>query len=870
MPCVLSDSCVGCALGSHGVALHTGVKQTVRNAPVLRVVIDHPSQQDKDNGYLLSDMAGTALQTALDRLGIPRDRVSVVSVLPCAVPGDSLDDFGRNLRKTRRVGGVAGENPALCGAKVYTGEENCPTILCGPLAYAWGKPVAEAGSGVGMTADEARGTVWESKGAGLGGWRGVSYSLGRVASEMTLMPVLVSDIGKLVRWAQGRERWSAGEFSSLNPTDDEIKAGLRRLWRWAKAGAEGENRAVAYDTEADSKYALYAELRCFTLSNGEYTLVVPMISVHGEKYPNWEARKEWVTAFFREISVFGHNAGNYDALLVEQTLGITPKLVADTILLDQLSDNNLPHRLGFAVSYRLDAPDAWKADHTATTARGDGELYNYALKDAHRTFMLRAELERTVDQRGQRELVSRELGLQLIGKKMTRLGLKVNLGAAEVRRDEVRAKLAGLESDIRSLLGGRGAGRGGKPLNIASSQQLGKLLYDDWNLAIPEYSEITGEPSVNDSAMRKMLIEWVLTDEQREFIGLVRRAKSEQKLLGTYLEPLIPWGKTYGETERTGIIGPDGRVHPSYSRLPSSGRYSSQEPNGQNIDNETRELYVPEDENVYVGCDSKALELACIGEAAGAAHIIEWFNTPGLCPHNETMEGVYGPGIWKLPGAPKARGKKGDPGSVFYNTRGLIKNVRYAYIYAAGAPTVWQQVTAAEDAKRNLLYAAVTLPQVRDILEKLKKLDPEIPEWWESQKRAIRRRGYVEDPLWGRRRYLPEGGSLSEIVNHPIQAMGFVIVAEAMFELMHGKQPWFSTETAGVRPDFDSELFRFRFSNRTGQVTNTHDSLVWEVPRERESEALAGLVWAMTRRTKKFGKLTYDAEGKGGRTWAAV
>ena len=872
MPCQRYAKCSDCFLGSVGGDLFMGIKQTIRSSPSLVIVMDRPSMQDKGNGWLLSDIVGAAMSTLCAGLKLDRKSVSVLSVVGCPSPADNPKQVASQVRRHRAARAA---NPSLpvkedpddiCGlgdeAAATIAAHGAPVLLMGDAAFArFCPPEMKEHS-----AESGRGTVWQAGGI----WYGSTYSLRKATGDGTLMPVIMSDARKLMAYHAGY-RWMDCDTSDavVFPDTARITADLSALVAWSKAEkAEGRDGAVAYDTETDSKNPMQANLRCVQFSNGALTCIVPLLKNNGVRWPDWDRRIRLLRRFFEVVPVFGHNSGTYDALVIEQSLGITPMMETDTILLDQLSDNNLPHRLGFAVSYRTMAPDAWKADHQATEAQSEKELYVYALRDAHRTWLLRGKLEPIVDSRGQRHLVEREKTLQLIGKKMQRLGLRVNLEAAKVRRDETRDRLNGLLSEFRNAMPAES-----KSLNPMSSKQLSALLYDKWALPVPEYSEDTGDPSVDDSAMRKMLIEWTLSQEQRDIIQLVRRAKSDFKLLGTYLLPLIPWGQTYKNAsgqERPGIVGPDGRVHPTYSRRPSSGRYSSSDPNAQNIDNHTRGLYVPEDGHVFVGCDSKALELACIGEAAQAAHIINWFNSPGVCPHNETMEGVYGPGIWNMAGAPKTRGKKGDPGSVFYNTRGLIKNVRYASIYAAGAPTVWKQVTAAEDENRNLLYAAITLSQVRFIVEKLKTLDPEIPAWWQSQKEDIRRRGYVEDPLWGRRRYLPPDGNLSEVVNHPIQAMGFVIVAEAMYELMYGPQPWFTTYTAGPRPDFDPDIFRFQFSQRTGQVTNTHDSLVWEVKESDGDAALAGLTWAMTRKTRRYGYLTYDAEGKKGKTWEEV
>ena len=57
-----------------------------------------------------------------------------------------------------------------------------------------------------------------------------------------------------------------------------------------------------------------------------------------------------------------------------------------------------------------------------------------------------------------------------------------------------------------------------------------------------------------------------------------------------------------------------------------------------------------------------------------------------------------------------------------------------------------------------------------------------------------RREGFIGDSLWDRRRYFKNEDKINELVNHPIQSGGAVIVNEGMIELIYGVQPWFSTE----------------------------------------------------------------------------
>lgn len=187
------------------------------------------------------------------------------------------------------------------------------------------------------------------------------------------------------------------------------------------------------------------------------------------------------------------------------------------------------------------------------------------------------------------------------------------------------------------------------------------------------------------------------------------------------------------------------------------------------------------------------------------------------------MEAVYGKSIWSLDGAPEDRRKKGK--GTFKRTRGITKNVFYAWQYAASVPTIHQQVVSVEDDDGKLIYAHLTHRDIRDVVKGLKKANPEIPKWWEKTRKTYRQQGFLVDSLWGRRRDFKNEEKLNELVNHPIQAGGAAIVHEAMLQLVTGHLGWGSVSCSAP---VESDLFSFNFEERLGLVNQCHDSLLFE------------------------------------------
>ena len=204
-----------------------------------------------------------------------------------------------------------------------------------------------------------------------------------------------------------------------------------------------------------------------------------------------------------------------------------------------------------------------------------------------------------------------------------------------------------------------------------------------------------------------MITDYGLDKERETFVRHVRAFRKVSKLLGTYIRPL--------QRAQTA------RVHPSYNRLPATGRYSSSNPNMQNVPYRLRDIFVPREGCVLVGADMDQLEMRMIAEEAKAKHSLRVINE-GLDPHNETMEVVYGKGVWSLAGAPNERWEKGK--DAFKATRDITKNVRYAWQYAASPKRIHEQIVSVEDDSGNLLYAHMRLEDVRQIIEGLKRADP--------------------------------------------------------------------------------------------------------------------------------------------------
>jgi len=809
-----------------------------------RVILlgDVPGMHETIEGRPFVGPGGMELQRALNAIGVRRDECYITNTIRCRPPRNDLEALNIKISRQNksRQKRAREEKTEACLIKK-------PLEACGGRLYAELKATGITDI---ICLGKAAAKMIRGGDPSIMGLRGgcellpapwdpdtllrVAYVMhpSMVLRQMAYQDVFRHDLSKAFRFFQGKLEWEDPLIVRLSKYED-IAEYLEKFKR--------EGKPLAYDLETDGINPLTANVRCVGIGNEDEALIIEIRSIHGHLLiePEDEGRiKNLIRKFFDSpgVPILGHNAGQYDRLVMEQWLGATPTLTCDTIILHLLADNELPHNLGFVGSFYTDNPEAWKANHTAVQAKTDEELHIYCGKDVAVTARIARPLAQDVKSRKQLHLVSREHTLQSLGSAMQTNGIAVDLDRATehlISLDSEAKKHLAICREITS-----------EKFNPQSTRQMAGLLFKDWKLAPHHYSEKTGDPSTDDETLRTMIVHYGLSADRVTFLRSVRIYRKMTKLLGTYVRPLVE-NKTL-------------RIHPSYNRLPATGRYSSSNPNAQNIPYLLRDIYVAKEGHVLIGADMDQLELRLIAEEAKAQHSIRVIRD-GLDPHNETMEIVYGKGIWELAGAPKDRKEKGKGN--FKATRDITKNTRYAWQYAASTKRIHEQICSVEDDSGNLIYAHLSVEDVRQVVEGLKRADPEIPRWWRMIESRYRREGFIGDSLWDRRRYFRNEDKINELVNHPIQSGGAVIVNEGMIELIYGAQPWFSTEAISST----GETLPVEWL-----INHGHDALYLEVPEDTAEEAAKILEGAMNRRRKKNPLLDYTAGAEIGHRWNEV
>ena len=233
------------------------------------------------------------------------------------------------------------------------------------------------------------------------------------------------------------------------------------------------------------------------------------------------------------------------------------------------------------------------------------------------------QLEPAIDARGLRELYSTiELPLARVLTRMERAGILIDRTELQRLSTMMEGEIARLTERIHALAG--------KPFNISSPQQLGRVLFEDLGLPAPARR---GKAKAISTAAD--VLEELAADH--EIVRLVLEYRQIAKLKGTYVDalPLLVNPRT-------------GRLHTSFNQAgAATGRLSSSNPNLQNIPvrtelgREIRAAFVPQPGWRLVTADYSQIELRLLAHFSGDPLLVQAFRE-GDDIHTRTASEVMG------------------------------------------------------------------------------------------------------------------------------------------------------------------------------------------------------------------------------------
>ena len=349
----------------------------------------------------------------------------------------------------------------------------------------------------------------------------------------------------------------------------------------------------------------------------------------------------------------------------------------------------------------------------------------------------------------------------------------------------------------------------GEEFNINSTQQLGRILFDQ--LGLPPVKKTKTGYSTNADVLDKLRGSHPIIQEILDYRQLT-------KLKSTYVDGL---GK---------VIGPDGRIHTCFQNtVTATGRLSSTEPNLQNIPIRTelgaqlRKMFVAPAGRVLVDADYSQIELRLLACMAGDQAMIDGFNS-GEDIHRITASQVFG--------VPQSE--------VTPQMRRSAKAVNFGIVYGISPFSLSQDI-------------GVTVAEAKEYMDKYFAHYAGVRAYMDAVVEQAREQGFVST-LYGRRRWVPElkssnfnTRSFGERValNAPIQGTAADIIKLAMIR---------------VRDRLKAEGLEGRL------VLQVHDELIVECP-ESEAETVCKLVEEEMEGVAAL-SVPLLAETHAGRSWA--
>ena len=355
--------------------------------------------------------------------------------------------------------------------------------------------------------------------------------------------------------------------------------------------------------------------------------------------------------------------------------------------------------------------------------------------------------------------------------KMESLGIKVDIEHLKSLKQNLSQDLAELSQKIYK--------EAGSEFNIRSTQQLGVVLFQKLDLKGGKKTK-TGY-STNEAVLNSL-------KDEHEIITHILAYRERQKMLSTYVEPLLKLAKKESKN----------RIYTSFLQTgTATGRLSSKDPNLQNIPvrselgRSVRRAFIAKEGYTLISIDYSQVELRLLAHFSKDRVLREAFNEEKDI-HLETAT--------KLFGKEEAQEK-----------RNFAKSINFGLLYGMGSRKLSQEL-------------GISIKEAKEIIDNYFATFLTVKGYLESIQERVKQIGYVETLLKRRRIFDYEGANamgkaaiLRESVNTVFQGSAADLIKLSML-------------------DIDRVIEEERLD--AGLLLQIHDELILEV-KENEAQELA-------------------------------
>jgi DNA polymerase-1 len=367
----------------------------------------------------------------------------------------------------------------------------------------------------------------------------------------------------------------------------------------------------------------------------------------------------------------------------------------------------------------------------------------YASEDADIALQLHHVLWKMLEPQSKLTDIYRDIEIPLsrVLSTVERTGVAIDADLLATQSDELTESIKALEAQAHEVAG--------QEFNLASSKQIGELLYEVMEIPVIRKTP-KGQPSTAEDVLEQLAHDYPLPK-------LILQHRSMSKLKSTYTDKL-----PQQINERTG------RVHTSYHQaVASTGRLSSADPNLQNIPIRThegrriREAFVAPEGSVLLAADYSQIELRIMAHLSGDENLLTAF-AEDKDIHSATASEVFGIAL----------------DDVDADSRRAAKAINFGLIYGMSAFGLGKQL----DIPRG---------EAQEYMNLYFERYPGVKKYMDSTKLNAKHEGFVET-VFGRRLYLPDINSRRyqmrqyaerTAINAPMQGTAADIIKKAMISV---------------------------------------------------------------------------------------
>ena len=445
--------------------------------------------------------------------------------------------------------------------------------------------------------------------------------------------------------------------------------------------------------------------------------------------------------FHNDIRWVFHNA-KYDIRVCRKTLGIDFKPYWDTMLAAYCIDEEESHRLKDLHLKYCDSKDTESLTFDSLFKGVTFDLipistgYLYAAGDAIKTYELyeyqKTILNRRVLSGPYNVFKNIEMPLISVVADMEDRGVCLDFDVCknlhekyhairEERQKQADEAIAVYKDEIDNYKMKHPDNKLSDPISLSSPTQLAILFYDILGLESPDKKAPrgTGEDILKHFAQGK----------EKNLCEAILGMRNVEKLLGTYIDKMPE------------IALEDGRVHASYNQYGAkTGRFSSQDPNLQNIpshNKEIRHMFKAQDGYVLIGGDYSQQEPRLTAHCSNDEKMKESYHQgkdiyatiASLAfdkPYEECKE-------FREDGTVNPEGKE---------RRSQAKAIVLGVTYGKGIPAIGEDL-------------GISTQKAQAVYDKVMESFPMLEKFMHDTQEKAREHGYVDTP-WGRRRHLKD------------------------------------------------------------------------------------------------------------------